>query len=132
MKIEATVKDIRALLELAEVDRPADQATSEGHRQGRAALARRVPRRLLDPYQLLREVGRTPAVAAIERGACMGCHVRLPTMLEYKTDRSPAIHRCPHCRRLLYAPRFIGEDSKVDDRKASGRAPTPLTESRSS
>ena len=131
MKIEATVRDIRALLELAEVDRSADQPTSEAHRQARDAVARRVPRRLLDPYHLLLEVGRTPVVVAIERGGCSGCHVRLPTMLEQRARSSPAIHRCPHCRRMLYAPRFIGEDSKLDDGKSSGRALPPLTESRS-
>jgi predicted nucleic acid-binding Zn-ribbon protein len=121
VRIEATVKNIRALLELAAVD-GADQATSEARRQGRDALARRVPRRLLDPYQLLLKVGRTPVVVATQRGICLGCHVRLPTMLEYEIQRSPAIHRCPHCRRLLYVPGFLGEGSKLDDGKAPRRA----------
>ena len=131
MKIEATAKDIRALLELAGADRSADQPTSEAHRQGRDAVARRVPRRLLDPYQLLLEVGRTPVVVAIERGACTGCHVRLPTMLEYKARSSPAVHRCPHCRRMLYAPELIREGSQLDDGKSPGSAAPALTGSRS-
>ena len=48
MKIEATANDIRVLLELADLDRSADQPRSETRRQGREAAARRVPRRLLD------------------------------------------------------------------------------------
>lgn len=129
MRIEATVKDIRALLELAALD-GADQAASEARRQGRDALARRVPRRLLDPYQLLLEVGRTPVVVAAQRGICSGCHVRLPTMLEYEIRRSPAIHRCPHCRRMLYVPELVGEGSGLDDAKAPRRA-APTAGSRS-
>jgi predicted nucleic acid-binding Zn-ribbon protein len=107
VKIDATVEDIRALLELTEADRPAERAASEARRQRRDAMARRVPRKLLDPYQLLLDVGRTPVVVAIERGTCMGCHVRLPTMLEYETRHSLAVHRCPHCRRLLYNPELV-------------------------
>ena len=122
MKIQATAKEIRALLELAEVDQSADQLASGARRERREATARRVPRRLLDRYQLLLEVGRTPVVVAIERGACSGCHVRLPTMVEYKARRSPAVHTCPHCQRMLYAPELVREDSHADDGKPSRRA----------
>jgi len=123
VKIEATAKEIRALIELAAVDRSADQPASETRRRGRDAAARRVPRRLLDRYQLLLEVGRTPVVVAMERGACSGCHVRLPTMLEYKARRSPAVHTCPHCRRMLYAAELVREDSHADDGKSRRAAP---------
>ena len=123
MKIEASAKDIRALLELAEVDQGPDQSASETRLQGRQAAARRVPQRLLDRYQLLLEVGRTAVVVAIEGGACSGCHVRLPTMMEYKARRSPAVHTCPHCQRMLYAPELVPEDSHADDVKARRAAP---------
>lgn len=116
MRIEATVKDIRALLDL-EADRAGDQTVSEASRHAREALARRVPRQLLDRYQLLVEVGRTPAVVPIERGICSGCHVRLATMVEHKTRRLPAIHTCPHCRRMLYVPDLVLEASRPDDGK---------------
>jgi predicted nucleic acid-binding Zn-ribbon protein len=53
------------------------------------------------------EIGRVPGVVAIERGACSGCYLRLPTMVEYRARRSPAIHRCAQCRRLLYAPELV-------------------------
>ena len=122
MKIEATAKDIRALLELADLDRGADQVASETRRQGREAAARRVPRRLLDRYQLLLEVGRTPVVVAIERGGCSGCHVRLPTMLEHQARRSLALYTCPSCRRMLHASGLVSDSSQADDGKARGDA----------
>lgn len=121
MTIEATGMEIRALLELADVDQGADQLEPDVRRQGREAAARRVPRQLLDRYQLLLKVGRTPVVVAIERGACSGCHMRLPTMVEYKARRSPAVHTCAHCRRMLYAPELVRDSSRADD--ARGEAP---------
>jgi len=104
MKIQATDEEIRALLELAALDRGLGDPASDGRQRDRAAAAGRVPRPLLDRYLLLLEAGRTPVVAAIERGACSGCHVRLPTMVEHEARRSPAVHTCPHCQRMLFAP----------------------------
>jgi predicted nucleic acid-binding Zn-ribbon protein len=112
--IEATVEDVRALLELANADRVAHQQASEMRRPSREATARRVPPPLLDRYQLLLQVGRTPVIVAIERGACSGCHVRLPVMLEHRASRSTAIHTCPHCRRMLYAPQLVRPASDAD------------------
>jgi len=122
VKIEATAKEIRALLQLAELDRVAEQPAAEASRRSREAAASRLPRRLLDRYQLLLDVGRTPVVVAIERGTCSGCHVRLPTMVEYNTRRSAAIHTCPHCQRMLYVPELVREGSHADDGKSSRRA----------
>ena len=124
MKIEATANEIRALLALAEADHNADQS-GDARRQAREAATRRVPRRLLDRYQLLIEVGRTPVVVSIERGACSGCHVRLPTLVEYKARRSPAVHTCPHCRRMLYAPELVREASQRDDAEARAAPASP-------
>jgi predicted nucleic acid-binding Zn-ribbon protein len=107
VKIEATLKDVRALLNLAEADRASDRRAAAPERPHRAGLARCVPRRLLDAYELLVEAGRVPAFVAVERGACSGCHMRLPTMLEYKARTSVAVHVCPCCRRLLYSPALV-------------------------
>jgi predicted nucleic acid-binding Zn-ribbon protein len=131
VKIEATAADIRALLELARVDLDARQAASGTRKKGQEAAARDVPSPLLDRYQSLLDAGRTPAVVAIERGACSGCHMRLPTMLEYKACRSTAIHMCPHCRRMLYAPEPVQADSHAQDGKPSRRATAPSAPRRS-
>jgi len=121
VKIEATAKQIRALLQLAEVDQDEGQPASEAGHRSREALASHVPRRLLDRYQLLLAVGRTPVVVAIERGTCLGCHLRLPTMIECKARCSPAIHACPHCRRMLYVPEWLREGAHPVHEKASQR-----------
>lgn len=121
MKIEATVKQLRALLQLAELDQNAGRPTTEASRRNREAAASHLPRRILDRYELLLEAGRTPVVVTLDRGSCSGCHLRLPTMVESKTRRSPAVHTCPHCQRMLYVREFVSEDSQLADDKASGR-----------
>ena len=123
MKIEATAKDIRALLDLAGADGEVDRPAAESRRPDRQAAARRVPRRLLERYELLREVGRTPVLVAIEGGGCSGCHVRLPTMVEYRARRSPAVHTCPHCRRMLYSPDLLREEPPGGDGRSRRDAP---------
>ena len=111
MKIEATAEEIRAFLDLAGV-----------RRVGREPRARRVPRRLLDRYEWLLEVGRTPAVVGIVRGSCSGCHLRLPTMVESQTRRSVAIHTCPHCQRMLYVPELLREAPEAEGTSPPGAA----------
>jgi C4-type zinc ribbon protein len=95
VKIEATADEIRALLRLA-----------EGNGGGEAAQ-RRVPRPVLERYRMLVQAGRSPALVAVDRGTCSGCHVRLPTMVEYDVAHSLGIHTCPHCRRMIYAPELL-------------------------
>jgi hypothetical protein len=107
MSIEATVPEIRALLQLAELDVQAQELPPETYRSRREASAKRVARALLERYQTLLDAGRCPVIAAIERASCSGCHLRLPTMVESQARRALAIHACPHCRRMLYAPELI-------------------------
>ena len=123
MKIDATVKQIRALLELADLNEGADRLTVEAYRRGHEAVQRGVPRLLLERYHSLINAGRTPAVVAIERGACSGCHVRLPTMFEHQARRLLALYTCPHCRRMLYASQLVREDCHADDGKSRRDAP---------
>lgn len=117
MRIEATVPEIRALLQLAEVDAQAPELPPEAYQSRRKAIRRHVGGPLVERYQALLDAGRFPAVAAIERASCSGCHLRLPTMVESRARRSPAIHTCPNCRRMLYVPELIAmEDSRAPHR----------------
>lgn len=112
MKIEATVQEIRALVQLAQQDPQALEKPRETRGSPREAGSA-VPRKaLLDRYQSLLEAGRRPAIVAIERGHCSGCHVRLPTVVESRARMLPAVHICPHCRRLLYSPELLGADDQ--------------------
>jgi hypothetical protein len=46
-----------------------------------------------------------PPVAAVEAGTCGECHLSLPTALQSSLATRVEIRRCPHCKRLLVAPR---------------------------
>jgi len=111
MRIEATVREIRALLQLAELDAHAQELPPETHQRRREESRRGVARALLERYQTLLEAGRCPVITAIERGTCSGCHLRLPTMVESQARRALAIHACPHCRRMLYAPELLNAEA---------------------
>ena len=124
MRIEATAKDIRALLQLIEADQGDGRATRAAGSPSREAVARKVPRDLLARYRSL-DGRRAPVLAAIENGACSGCHMRLPTMLEYRAHQSPAIHTCPCCRRMLYVPELLGEGAHGNAKARPARRAEP-------
>jgi len=107
MSMEATAAEMRALVELVALDEQAESLPAETYRSRRAAKRRRASRALLERYQLLLETCRPPALVAIVKGVCSGCSVRLPTMVAYRARHSAAIHICPHCRRMLYAPELL-------------------------
>lgn len=67
--------------------------------------------------------GRCPAIAAIERASCSGCHLRLPTMVESQARRSPVVLTCPNCRRLVYAPELLAADSREAGSQKKGAPP---------
>ena len=46
-----------------------------------------------------------PLVSTLDRGACGQCHLRLPTALASSTSLHAALHRCPHCKRILVPAR---------------------------
>jgi predicted nucleic acid-binding Zn-ribbon protein len=110
VNIDATAQQIRALLRLDELDELDEDVPGD------------LPRILVERYRFLVNAGRTPAVVAIEQGACSGCHLRLPTMFESMARRSLAVHTCPHCRRMLYAPELVRPASPADEAKPSRRA----------
>jgi predicted nucleic acid-binding Zn-ribbon protein len=124
VRIDATLEELRALLQLAEVDARMEELTPDAYRSRREASRRRVGPRLLERYEELLEAGRSPALVAMERGNCTGCHIRLPTLVEYRVRCSPAIHSCPHCRRMVYAKELLATESGgATSRKAPpGRA----------
>lgn len=127
MRIEATAQEIRTLLQLAELDVQGQSLSPETYRSRREATRRRVPRGLLERYQMLLEAGRRPVIVAIERGGCSGCHVRLPTMVEHKARRAPAIHSCPRCQRMLYAPELLQEAARSSTSERKKRATQTAT-----
>jgi len=122
VRIDTTVQEIRALLQIAELDGMAEQLAPETYRSRREASRRRVARALLDRYESLLEAGRYPAVVAIDAGNCSGCHVRLPTIVAYQARRAPALYPCPHCRRLVYASELLSRESDTSASAKSDKA----------
>jgi len=118
VKFEATANEIRTLLHLAKLKEGSSKRAARS-RGGRAALAKGLPQGVLERYDELVRAHRSPAVARIERGTCSGCHIRLPTMIEYKILHSLALYTCPRCRRLIYAPELL--DSAAETEPATRR-----------
>jgi predicted nucleic acid-binding Zn-ribbon protein len=106
MTFDVTLPDISQLIELARLDAAPAQRPS-AYREAREASRRRLPERLLERYETLLSTGRTPVLVRIEDGCCSACHVRLPTMVAHKARHKPAVHTCPCCRRMLYAPELL-------------------------
>jgi predicted nucleic acid-binding Zn-ribbon protein len=125
LRIETTVQGLRALVQLAELDAAAPELLAETYESQRDRIWRRLAGPLRARYQTLRETGRSPVIVAIERGSCSGCHLRLPTMVESQARRSPAVHACTHCGRMLYAPEFLAHGGSRDP-EARSRARTTL------
>ena len=131
MKIETTAQEIRTLLQLAQLEAQEQDLPPEAYRSRRETSRRRVAKALLERYEALLEADRYPAIVAIDRGNCSGCHVRLPTMVEYQARRSASVHTCPHCRRMVYAPEHVGERSShaaASEKKAGPRSQAPAGE----
>jgi predicted nucleic acid-binding Zn-ribbon protein len=123
LKIDATAQQIRALLQLAELDAQEPELPPDAYRSRREASRRRVEPALLERYEALLEAARFPAIVAAVRQTCSGCHIRLPTMVESQMRRSPAVHACPHCGRMVYAAEHLLEagPEQVSPKKAERR-----------
>jgi predicted nucleic acid-binding Zn-ribbon protein len=129
MTIEANAGEIRALLRLVERD-AAPEPSAESARASNADR-KGLPPLVVERYDALVAAGRRPPVATIERGACSGCHLRLPTMVESKVTHALALHTCPHCRRMLYSRELL-ESTPVGPSRPSRRKQRAPAEDRPS
>lgn len=79
----------------------------------RAELAAAVEEITLTRYErLLRSKG-TNIVVGVERGACGGCHMRVPAQLLVDCRAQQALVTCPNCNRILFYD--SGMDTKYED-----------------
>jgi len=58
-------------------------------------------RSMLGLYETLRPKKAGRAVARIERGACQGCRLSLPTHVAQRARTANAVVQCPSCERIL-------------------------------
>lgn len=123
MRLRATTGDIRALLRLAELEGRAGEADlrSRSFRERRAAARERVPSALLERYEALLQRGRWPAICAVARGHCSGCHLRLPAQLDHEVRSAAGVFTCPYCHRMLYGrERVEGPSGSSSTKRGSG------------
>jgi predicted nucleic acid-binding Zn-ribbon protein len=68
----------------------------------RRAAESLVDRASLSLYEQLRRTRAGRAVAQIQRGACLGCHISLPSTVFQRARSGLAIVQCTSCGRILY------------------------------
>lgn len=76
---------------------------SRGLEEERARRARGIEPRALGLYETLRAHKQGRAVAPVERGACQGCRLSLPTHLIQRLRTGDSLVQCPSCERILVA-----------------------------
>ncbi len=79
------------------------EAEMPGWKQKRLQHAASIPEPALRIYERLLAVKGGLAVATVERGACMGCRIALPTRLVQQARAGKELTYCSSCGRLLFA-----------------------------
>jgi uncharacterized protein len=77
------------------------QAKIDAERVERDQLAAKVRPEVLKRYSTIR-IRRGLAVVPVVRGACQGCHMRIPPQLYNQLQRGNSIEACPTCYRIIY------------------------------
>jgi predicted nucleic acid-binding Zn-ribbon protein len=68
----------------------------------RKVRAARIDPPRLALYERLRQAKRGRAVAKVERGACLGCRISLPTTIYQRARSGLQVVQCTSCERILY------------------------------
>jgi len=71
-------------------------------RQRRQAASRPVDAPTMALYERLRRMRAGRAVARVQRGACLGCRISLPSQVFQKARSGLAVVQCTSCERILY------------------------------
>jgi hypothetical protein len=84
-------------------DRAQAQQESDRLQVERDQRTREMDGKALGLYETLRGHRQGRAVAVVERGACQGCRLTLPTHLVQRVRQGDALVQCPSCERILVA-----------------------------
>jgi hypothetical protein len=71
------------------------------HRATRDAIATEIPEGVMKLYEALRAAKGGVGAAALEGGACQGCHTKLPNKEVERLKAEGGLQRCDNCRRIL-------------------------------
>jgi predicted nucleic acid-binding Zn-ribbon protein len=111
----AAIAAARERSEQLEADWAAEQQRSQAEeerlgqelaalREGRSAAAARIPSAPAVAYDRLRRRRKGFAVVRVERGACLGCRLTVPSVIlqRARSGTNPTPVQCPSCERMLY------------------------------
>jgi predicted nucleic acid-binding Zn-ribbon protein len=102
---EKDVAELRAHVATEEASTSAKiaeiQAKITAERVERDQLAAKVRPDVLKRYGSIR-IRRGLAVVPVVRGACQGCHMKIPPQLYNLLQRGTSLEACPSCHRIIY------------------------------
>lgn len=84
------------------------EAELESLRQQRATVTQAIAAPWLSAYERLFAGKRDRVLVAVEKGACGGCHMKLPPAVPHAVRRAEAMVTCDFCGRMLYSPERMG------------------------
>lgn len=68
----------------------------------RSGLTKGVDGEILDQYDFIKGARQGVALAPVQNGICMACHIAIPPQQFNELQRVDRIMTCPSCRRLIY------------------------------
>lgn len=104
----ARLRDLEAAWAAQEAEAIAEEERLESElaalRARRAAQVARLPAPPVTAYDRLRRRRKGSAVVKVERGACLGCRLTVPTVVlqRARSGTNPNPVQCPSCERMLY------------------------------
>ncbi|MFA5109782.1 MAG: C4-type zinc ribbon domain-containing protein [Desulfobaccales bacterium] len=104
LRQEVTVEGEKLKKELAELE------------EKRKKLRKGVPAGLMKRYEFIRQRRNGTAIAPVQEGVCLGCHMNILPQQFIDLQKGLEILQCPHCQRILY---WTGEEEAEQE---AGRA----------
>ncbi|MCL6620729.1 MAG: hypothetical protein K6T55_01385 [Syntrophobacterales bacterium] len=100
---EAVVQRVSGAVAEESTRLEAEVAALEAKRQ---ALRQAVPAALLKRYEFIRSRRNGNAIAEVQEGVCLGCHMNILPQQFIDLQKGEELLQCPHCQRILY---WLGE-----------------------
>jgi predicted nucleic acid-binding Zn-ribbon protein len=100
---EAVVQRVSGAVAEESTRLEAEVAALEEKRQ---ALRQAVPAALLKRYEFIRSRRNGNAIAEVQEGVCLGCHMNILPQQFIDLQKGEELLQCPHCQRILY---WLGE-----------------------
>ncbi len=113
---EGVLARVKAEVEAQSAELQAEMAILEEKRQ---SLRQGVPANLLKRYEFIRSRRNGSAIAEVQEGVCLGCHMNILPQQFIDLQKGEEMLQCPHCQRILY---WLGEDEEDRPQPVSHQA----------